>query len=138
VQVDFIEASNDLDQQLERMWMLDMVPEPSHTPLSVNDKRVLKIWNESIKHKDGHYELAIPFKCRPPALPNNIAVAKQRLQSLKTRLSHNPELHRKYATYMKELIDKKYAEIADKEPECGRVWYLPHHSVQNVNKPDKG
>jgi len=38
---------------------------------------------------------------------------------------------------MNDLIAKGYAEKATNTPDTGNVWYLPHHSVTNVNKPDK-
>ena len=46
-------------------------------------------------------------------------------------------MHQKYSEYMKELVDKKFAEEVHDEGQPGTVWYLPHHAVHNVNKPDK-
>ena len=42
--------------------------------MSINDKKAGSIWEDTIRHREGHYELAIPFKQRPPNLPNDRAV----------------------------------------------------------------
>lgn len=43
-----------------------------------------------------------------------------------------------YTKTVTDYIDKGYAkEVADKDTNCKRIWYLPHHPVTNVNKPGK-
>ncbi len=42
---------------------------------------------------DGMYQMYIPFKLKRPELSDNHSVAVRRLQSLKRRLIHNPDLH---------------------------------------------
>ena len=41
-----------------------------------------------------------------------------------------------YFTEMNRLIDKNFAVKAE-DPPKGRIWYLPHFGVKNVNKPGK-
>ena len=107
--------------------------------LSVEDKRVVEFWEESIHRSEGHYVLPIPFRQRPPYLPPNRVMAEKRLDSLKRRLSRDASLKKAYTGFMEDLFEKGYAEPVDVD-QMGRsdmVWYLPHHNVVNPKKPDK-
>ena len=109
----------------------------TETHQSVNDKKAISIWNETIRHReDGHYEVAIPFVQYPPALENNVSVAKQRLQGLEARLTRDPSLHAMYKESMTNLLSNGYAEeVPDDELCLNPVWYLPHHAVTSPSKP---
>eukprot|EP00112_Aurelia_sp_Birch-Aquarium-sp1_P000459 Seg1043.10 transcript_id=Seg1043.10/GoldUCD/mRNA.D3Y31 product="hypothetical protein" protein_id=Seg1043.10/GoldUCD/D3Y31 len=61
--------------------------------MSGNDKKALKIFEESAKLCDGHYVLAIPWKNPQPCLPNNRSVAESRLTYLRRTLSRNDHFH---------------------------------------------
>ncbi|XP_022102428.1 uncharacterized protein LOC110985607 [Acanthaster planci] len=131
-----------LEAQVERFWKLDLgdmalCDSPS---LTVNDKRALKIWDDSVKIVDGHYQLAIPFRADDPNLPDNKALAVKRLTELGRRLSKDGRLHDRYSAEVNNLLATGFAE---KVPEDeldgppGRTWYIPHHGVFNPNKPGK-
>lgn len=71
-----------LDNQLEKFWKLDGSEclLDGEMAMSLEDTRVIKIWENSFKFKDGHYELPIPFKEPNVTLPNNrcvLNIAKQ-------------------------------------------------------------
>lgn len=55
--------------------------------LSVHDKQALSVWEDTIKLKEGHYELSVPFKCQKPCFPENRCVAEHRLGLLKKLLN---------------------------------------------------
>ncbi len=110
--------------------------------MSVNDKRVIDLWDSTLQFRDGHYCLPIPFKSDVPTMPDNMCVAEARLESLARKLTKNKDLHEKYATGMQDLLDKGYAErVVQDERESktdgGPVWYIPHHGVTSEKKPDK-
>ena len=42
-----------------------------------------------------------------------------------------------FHSHPKRKGKRGYAEKATSTPDIGNVWYLPHHSVNNANKPDK-
>ncbi|XP_014676449.1 PREDICTED: uncharacterized protein LOC106816368 [Priapulus caudatus] len=139
-----VEAGSDLglEAQVERFWNIDTghVLAGSRPQMSVDDKKVIKVWESSLKHSDGHYELDIPFKSEPTQLPDNKPLALKRLQYLSRRFGKDPELHRRYQSEIQTLLDKGYAEVVpEREVDGvpGRTWYLPHHAVTNPNKPDK-
>ena len=107
--------------------------------MSQNDKRALKIMEESIQLKDGHYEIGLPWKSHPPQLKNNRPVAERRLSLLRKRLRREPEVHEKYKVFMNDLIKNDYAsKIENREVDQSSIeWYLPHHPVFHPQKPDK-
>ena len=61
----------------------------------------------SVKHKDGHYEIALPWKNYPPCLEDNKRLAEHRLSLLKKRLQRDPALLSKYAAFMEDLLSKR-------------------------------
>ena len=96
--------------------------------------------NESVTLKDGHYEVALPWKKTTPKLPNNRAMAERRLKFLKKRLDKDPQLLKNYSNYIDDLVKKGYARKIPEErltPKNGNVWYLPHHPVFHPQKPGK-
>ncbi|XP_072171694.1 uncharacterized protein [Diadema setosum] len=137
----FISRDANLELQVERFWSLESTESLADQSkcMSVNDRRALDVWDESIQKEDGHYQLSIPFKERPPKLADNMSVAERRLQSLGRRLRRDEDLHRRYIKAMTDLVEEGYAEKVAEENagSCDPVWYLPHHPVENPNKPGK-
>ena len=109
--------------------------------MSEEDKKAIKVWDDSAKEEESHYALDIPFKDSQPQLPNNGSIAaEKRLQNLRRRLIRDKDLLKKYTGGINDLIEKNYAELVPEEQEdgpAGMTWYLPHHNVVNSNKPDK-
>lgn len=129
-----------LQQQVERFWQLDNVSQDNGDCLSINDGKVIKLWDEKAELKDGHYVLPIPFKHNKPCLPDDYNMANQRLGSLKKRLQRDSDLKERYTKEMDTLITKGFAERVPNEEilrNDGGVWYLPHHPVLNPKKPEK-
>ena len=46
---------------------------------SVDDKRAVDIWEQSVEVVEGLYQLDIPFKFKLPNLPDNRSVSEKRL-----------------------------------------------------------
>ena len=85
--VNFLCAKQSLEEQVERFWKLETSEQSGELALSVNDRRAVAIWEQSIKLSDGHYEMAIPFKAQPN-FSDNKAIALKRLESLRKK-SHS-------------------------------------------------
>lgn len=105
--------------------------------MSVEDKRVLKLWDENVKLVNGHYQVPIPFR-ENVCVPNNVSVAAKRLESLKSSLERK-KLFQRYDDEIVKLHEKGFAEkvpVYDINRNTG-VWYLPHHAVTSANKPGK-
>ena len=113
---------------------------PARTEMSKEDSRALGLIEDWVIPKEGHYEIALPWKKSPPTLPYNRPLAEHRLNLLKKRLQKDHDLLKKYSVNIDELLSKGYAT---KVPECDAenpqqpLWYLPHHPVYNPNKWDK-
>ena len=107
--------------------------------LSAEDRRTYALMKDSVKLVDGHYELPLPWRHDHQCLPNNRVMAEKRLKGLKKRLLNNKEMHQKYNEQMAVMIEKEYAEeIPTNELDTkNRIWYIPHHPVFNVHKPEK-
>ncbi|XP_028395694.1 uncharacterized protein LOC114519723 [Dendronephthya gigantea] len=131
----------ELTKQFEKfcnMEFNDSVYDPK-TSLSQNDRKAMRIMEASVKLKNDHYEIALPWKNYPPCLENNKPVAEHRLNLLKKRLQRDPTLLSKYAAFMEDLLSKGYAQCVqdNKTGPLNTYWYLPHHPVFHPKKPEK-
>ena len=82
----FVKLNGDIERQLESMWKLEDGDGGHGLGLSESDRKVLNIWNNSVKLVDHHYTMDIPFKARPPDLPDNRLMAEHQLRLLGKRL----------------------------------------------------
>ena len=127
-----------LEQQVNNLWDIENhdLDEVFH---SVEDRRVLNLWESDIKLENGHYTLPIPWKQGRPCLPNNKYIAMSRLESQVKRLNKNGLLST-YDENINQMVTKGYAERVPKSElliDDGSVWYLPHHHVLLPAKPGK-
>lgn len=133
-----------IENQMERFWKIEDygASKSDDKPLSIEDKRALKILEDTTRVVDGHYEVGLLWKEDQPQLPNNRTLAERRVDLLRRRLTKpgNEEMAAKYRAVMSEYISKGYARKLTPEEaakESSRTWYLPHHPVMNPNKPGK-
>ena len=143
-ELNFISVGHKPDDFVERFWKIEDYGtlKAGEKPLSVEDKRALKIIEETTTLVDGHYEVGLLWKEDQPKLPNNRILAERRAELLRRRLTKagNEQMAAKYRGVMTEYISKGYARKLSPEEaarESSITWYLPHHPVTNPNKPDK-
>ena len=133
----FINVSDDkLSHAAEKFWKMDSSVQGSRSALSVEDRQVLKLWDNETERSLNHYVLPIPVR-EGVRLPNNKSVALSRLQNQMKRLEKDPALYKRYHDGIQELIDSGYAEKVTSSGQEGKVWYIPHHNVFNKAKPEK-
>ncbi len=117
-----------------------MLPTSSETQSrwSQDDKKVVGIWEDSVRLVKGHYQLDIPFKKSPPELSNNRNLANKRIGRLRKKLTNNPKLLSSCRAEMDALLKKRYVEkvTLDMTPSMCEL-YLAHHNVVNPRKPEK-
>ncbi|XP_044175961.1 uncharacterized protein LOC114968359 [Acropora millepora] len=141
--LNFVSAEDtSLSRQLEEFWRVESCGTLKETRciMSVEDHKALKIINNTISFADGHYQMGLLWKHEDPHLPFNRSLAETRLKALKGRFRRSPELEMKYRSVVNDYIAKGYARQLSKEeasPKCNITWYLPHHPVFNINKPNK-
>ena len=105
--------------------------------LSFEDKKFLKIADESATKKGGHYEMRLPFRNENLVMPNNKPVAELRAATLQRKLKRNDDFRTDYTTFMDAMLDNGYAEKVPDDQlsrSDGRVWYIPHHAVYHKKK----
>ncbi len=105
--------------------------------LSREDIRFSEIAESSVKLEDKHYTLKLPFKKENVYLPNNFSLAKQRILGLKRRFQRDEQFYQEYVAFVKEIINKGYAEKVPTQRlkgDSGKVWYIPHHGVRHPRK----
>ena len=107
--------------------------------MSQEDLMWLKKVESACKYTDEkHYQIPLPFREENVQLPDNLEIARRRLESLKRKLSGDERLHQDYKAFMEEMMKNGYAEEVQEEiPNEGRTWYLPHHGVRHPQKPEK-
>ena len=138
-----VKGMDPIQLQLERLYNADFSECTADLKecLSVEDRRARSIMDSSVKMVGGHYEIALPWKCDTPYLPNNRSMAERRLQLLKRRLKRDPKLLESYKETMGDYLAKGHARrITTDEPVYSDhvpVWYLPHDPVVHSQKAGK-
>ena len=91
----------------------------------------------SICHNGERYQIGPPWK-PVKKLQNNYFSAVSQLKSLQKRLQNDPGLNQKYNQTLQTDLDKNFVEPVEMQaPPPESIWYLPHHPVNNPNKPGK-
>ena len=100
---------------------------------------MLEFLQRSIRHNGTRQVIALPWKSDNVNLPDNRSAALRQLQHLERRFTKDLNYAEKYDKCIQEYISNGYAiKVPTNEKGTpGRVWYLPHHGVTSVNKPDK-
>jgi hypothetical protein len=127
-----------VESQSEDAWNGDQTQ--TDFRYSISEQEAVREWDASLSQLDGHYVMNIPFKKRPPRLPDNYSVAASRLRQLERKLERNETLKEMYHNGFKIMLAKGYCERVDNRNlmrEDGFVWYLPHHGVSHPHKPEK-
>ncbi|XP_064647481.1 uncharacterized protein LOC135500165 [Lineus longissimus] len=135
----WVQADVNLQKQVEKLWKLENLT-GDEQGMSIEDKRVISLWDARADKVNGHYQLPIPFKYSPPHMSNNYSMAVHRLNHLGRKFTRTPDLHQRYKAEIATLLGKGYAEevtLEEMNRKDGMVWYLPHHPVINPKKPEK-
>ena len=109
---------------------------------SQEDRKFLDIVTNRVRlRSDGHYEMPLPTKDKNLVLPNNRAMAWNRLRPPTKKLESNQTYRSHYVEFMSKVIQNGYAEKVPQgtDPKEGSksVWYIPHHEVYHPKKPNK-
>lgn len=131
-----------LNEQVEAFWNVESLGTQDHhySPMSVEDKRAMKIIDRTIMRENGHYQMGLLWKDSEPRLPFDRSMAEIRLCQLKRRLERDLVLKQKYTSVIDDYVAKGYdRKLTRKEAEekSSKMWYLPHNPVLNPNKPGK-
>ena len=121
---------NDLPEAVVRsFWDLESIGiTGSEQPVT---DPVVKKFEEAISFSNGRYEVALPWKVKPPKLLDNEKLARQRLQGLSKRLAKNPVLECQYNQALQEMENNKVIEEvpAEERESPYPTFYMPHRPV---------
>lgn len=70
-------------------------------------------------------------------LSNNRELALKRLMNLKKNLKHNRKFCNDYVEFMRNMVNKGYAEMVQTHVKADEIWYIPHLGVHHPKKPEK-
>ena len=144
-QVNFVSKTQELmEDTIVRMWQseFDLGTSIFKVPHSKEDRISLTTMKSQICEIDGHYQLPLLWKNEAKSSPNNLSLAQKRLGCLKRRLIKDETLMKKYNDVIDNYIANGYARKVPETKSCEReeesiTWYLPHHPVVNIHKPEK-
>ena len=103
-------------------------------------RAALQLLTNSVEVQNGHYQLPLLWKPSDVELLNNLVVAKQRLSSLKRRFTKDDDFQGKHTKVISSYLQQGFAQQVPHEHlnnHTGPTWYMPHHAVTNLRKPDK-
>ena len=107
------------DDFIQRFWNLEDygAVKSGENTLSVEDKRALKIIEDTTRLIGRHYEVGLLWKNDETRLPNNVTMANQRSESLRRRLTTlgNEEMTITYREVMNSYIDKGFVRKLSEE-----------------------
>ena len=134
INLNFVQTdSTFLHEQMQAMYNRDFITKDSNygDSISVDDRKAIKIMEESIIKKNGRFQVALPWKSSNVSLPNNKQIAMKRLDCLGRKLARDPELHQKYLRKMNEYLEQGHARLIPKTALARgpKTWYLPHHAT---------
>ena len=96
---------------------------------------------QTTKFDGERYEVGLLWKRNDPSLPNNFSSALSQMKSLEYTFEKKPELKKLYQDTIKVDVEKAFVRILKQEEleatKLERQWYVPHHPVENPNKPGK-
>ena len=135
----FIRASSidvETNNAMKKFWSIDNEGLPDEeAQMSVNEKSALKMVEDSLKYKNGRYEVGIPWKNGTKCIKNNRHMAMKRLYCTERKLAKDPDAAKDYNNIIKDYLVKGYIhKVPDENIQQENVWYLPHFAVF---RPDK-
>ena len=137
-----VRVDPELHQMVEDFYNCDFTESivDDKTDMSQDELRFMQNAKETVKLKDSHYQICLPFKDNEAFVPSDKSQALQRDNWLKKKLERDPRLYEDYKTFMADIVAKAYAGKVPLEQmnlENGKVWYIPHHGVYHPYKPGK-
>ncbi|CAG7831894.1 unnamed protein product, partial [Allacma fusca] len=107
---------------------------------SKEELRSKTLLKETTRRLSERFETGLLWKHDDPQLPESRSMALKRLSSTERKMDRDPEFALRYSAKMEEFIAKNYARqltVEELSSHSTKLWYLPHFSVTNPNKPNK-
>ena len=103
--------------------------------MTAEEKTTLDKLEKPIKHVNGRYQVAIPWKDDEPLLPDNYDMARHRLENFEKWLLKNSKIGKAYTDNIHQYLKKGYIRQVDPTEESPpNKCYLPHFPIV---RPDR-
>ena len=137
-----INYDDDLNKLVEQFWSVESygTMKPHDKENMTKKKKTIKILETTTTKRGNRYEVGLLWKENNPILNYNKGMAAHRFHLTERKFTKNNELAIKFKDTINEYISKGYAgNLSQKE--ANRTLpitnYIPHHGIQNPNKPGK-
>ncbi|XP_055936576.1 uncharacterized protein LOC129966191 [Argiope bruennichi] len=124
-----VTQNDNLEKIIERFWQVETLHENKFS-LSEDSIYCEEHFKQTYKRNEvGRYIVEMPIKENPPVLGESKQIARNRLDSLITRLNKNPQMKKLYSEFIEEYEALGHMErvMEDELPETN--YFLPHHGV---------
>ena len=137
-----MKQDDDMSAMLQEWWTTESFGSrfEGEDAKSPEDIRAMKIMESTTQRLDNRYETGLLWKSDDVSLPDNKAMAINRLHSLEKSLLRQPQKAEMYRRVLEGYVERGFArKLTPEEDEVAhpRKWYLPHHGVTNPRKPGK-
>ena len=123
---------------LEGSSVFDRAADDDKPGMSVEDRAFVELMDkEMVKNEEGNWIAPLPFQTNRRKVPNNRSQALSRAKMLDHNLQKDSKKREDFVSFMKDIFDHGYAELApplSPEDEC---WYLPTFGIYHPRKPDQ-
>ncbi|WKY06610.1 hypothetical protein Q1695_006637 [Nippostrongylus brasiliensis] len=127
--------------QWDHYWNVDSAGIEEFTGPQTQELRAIneKVWEQFRttveRHDDGYY-VRLPWKDSANDLPDNRALAYNRLRNIHSKIKSQPDLLLQYHNTFREQLEKGVIEEVDEtaKPDGKIVLYLAHHAVLTPHK----
>ena len=106
-----------LDYTLRRFWEIENEGTNTKSVMTADEKKAVKLVQDSFKYKDGRYEVGIPWKRDPKFLPDNHDMAVKRMMNTERKLLRDVKTANEYNQIIEGYINKGYVKILEKDSE---------------------
>ena len=128
------EADNNLERLVRKFWEVEDYPS-SNNILTKDEKKAVRIVTESLTYTDsGRYTVGIPWKRKPPAVPNSYAMAMKRLKSTEKRLNDKPKWADEYRQVFQKCLEKGYVSRVHQPSKQHAGFCLLHFPIVRLGR----
>ena len=95
-----------LDYMLHRFWEIESEGTNTQSMMTVDEKKVVKLVQDSMQYKDGQYEVRISWKRDPECLPDNYDIAVKRMMNTERKLLRDDKIANSTTRLLKVISTK--------------------------------
>ena len=141
-------ADDKLANQLSKWWDIESYASNCDVTGHSKEQRAIKTVEQTTRFNGERYEVGLLWREDEVKLPNNFYSAMGQLKSLEPRLQKDETLQKRYQETIDTDVNAGYVRklqlrsVAIDQAELNETrdklqWYLPHHPVIKLHKPEK-